>query len=149
MGFQRTSVLALFVATASVASCVARPSSAPVASATVRVGACDTVSTMRAGARPVLPSLPDTPPSTAAVVGTIRDRETGVALRQVVVRLHGPSDHTVATDSVGAFVISGLPPGIYSIETARIGYDVFVQSRVLRAGAVDTLQIAAQFRSCP
>src|SRR5205085_3112197 len=55
----------------------------------VPIQSCDTVSTVRNGPRPSLPTLLQLPSDSAGLVGTVADRQTGVAVGGAVIRLRG------------------------------------------------------------
>lgn len=115
----------------------------------VPVPGCDTVSTMRTGPRPSLPNVGRLASDSAALVGTVADRQTGVALTGVVVRLRGLASRDVVSDSRGAFAISPVPPGRFSVAAMYIGYDGFRSVIELEPGRTDTLQVGLQYRACP
>ncbi len=124
----------------------ARPQSTQ---AIVLIQSCDTVSTVRNGPRPSLPTLLPLPSDSAGLVGTVADRQTGVALGGAVIRLGGSTSRDAVSDSVGAFSISAVPPGRYSFAAMRIGYDRFTSTIELERGGVDTMRIGLLYRACP
>lgn len=115
---------------------------------TVPIGSCDTVSTVLTGPPPRLPAFSFSS-SAAAVVGTVQDRQTAVAVQGAVVQLRGSVAHDVGTDANGGFSVSDLPSGDYTVSVVRVGYDAVRDSIRLTGGRVDTVRYAMQYRSCP
>ena len=75
---------------------------------------------------PITPALAQggTAPSAASATlqGVVSDSNSGSGVGGVGVVLAGPASYHTATDSFGAFMISGVTPGIYSITASANGY---------------------------
>lgn len=112
----------------------------------VDIPACDTVSRARYGYFPQRPAIKSVQ-GAAAIVGTIRDGATGVALVGVSVRL-APVGRMTETDSLGGFFFEGLVNGQYVVSTAARRY-AFWQRAVEVTTTVDTLSIALRYYHCP
>src|ERR1700742_3767719 len=54
--------------------------------------------------------------------GVVKDSIGGEALEKASVSLKGPKRFTVLTDAKGAFSISGVPAGNYSLSVVFVGY---------------------------
>ena len=141
--------LCVFALLASVGTLACQATARPPRDVLVPVQGCDTVSTVRVGNRPALPPAPPLSADAAALVGTVADRQTGVALIGAVVRLRGPASREAVSDSLGSFAVSPLPSGRFSVQVVRIGYDPFTGSVDLEPGRADTLRIGLQYRACP
>ena len=69
------------------------------------------------------------PQDSFAIVGTVRDANTGVngqniGVPNVAFGLSGPIQATTATDGAGTFMFRDLPPGRYQLTPLPIGYTV-------------------------
>lgn len=80
----------------------------------------------------VLPAAAIAQQAGASLQGTVRD-EQGQPLPGAAVRARGPVDRGVVTDQAGAYTITNLPAGGYTVEVQAIGRDP--ESRRLGLGA--------------
>ncbi|RYY39386.1 MAG: TonB-dependent receptor [Chitinophagaceae bacterium] len=77
----------------------------------------------------------------ATLGGTVVDRNTQQPLAGISISLQ-PGGAGAATDSAGAFVLSGIPAGTYTVTATGVGYAArSYPNTVLNAGNVQTLTI--------
>ena len=77
---------------------------------------------------------------TGSIAGQVLDNANKQPLGGVNVFLEG-TFRGDATDSLGAFLISPIPPGNYTLKVEHIGYQVFRQEVSLRAGQALEVQV--------
>src|SRR5882757_11048698 len=56
------------------------------------------------------------------ISGVVKDSLGGEPLEKASISLKGPRRYTVLTDAKGAFAITGVPAGNYSVAIAFVGY---------------------------
>jgi hypothetical protein len=74
---------------------------------------------------------------TYTISGTITDSDTFSGIPGAMVQLKSDSNNTVSTistDSMGAYTITNVPPGTYSIEISADGYD---------SGTIDSVNVSS------
>ncbi len=73
-------------------------------------------------------------PGSSQISGIVKDSSGGLALSYATVALYPDTSHVVAagttTDDNGAFILSGLHPGVYRIEISLIGYSYKIISHL-------------------
>jgi hypothetical protein len=113
---------------------------------------CDTVPPPRAGLRAAAPPTSSPAVDSAALVGSVAERVTGLGVAYAEVRLAGERAGAVprvaVTDSAGGFAFTGVPPGRYLVAVRRIGYARDSAAVALRAGRSASLRFALQYRVC-
>src|SRR2546428_9631190 len=70
---------------------------------------------------------------TSTMIGDITDASTGKAVEGAVVVVRSPAlqgEQVGATEASGRYVITLLPPGVYSIHVEATGYKAFDQGEV-------------------
>lgn len=77
----------------------------------------------------------------ASLRGTVSSHETGRALQGAVVSVEELNRRTQANQS-GAFFLSGLPAGTYTVRVSLLGHGVYSASVELRAGSEVSLTIS-------
>jgi uncharacterized GH25 family protein len=111
------------------------------------------VGSVRVGVAPAAPRAVTIRVRPSAIAtGIVNDQATGRSLAGALVRIYqgssftlGPTSisFTTATDRNGRFNLGGLLPGLYTVETIRLGYNRSVRPEVrLVAGANDAIAIA-------
>jgi hypothetical protein len=85
-------------------------------------GLCDTTRQATHGSVPPRVRLELDPPH-GPLRGRVSDRTSRQPVSQAAVGLAGSHAHyAVQTDSAGVFVIDSMPPGWYTIQVARVGF---------------------------
>lgn len=80
-----------------------------------------------------------TQPTTGSVAGTVTDSATGAAIAGATVSV---GTATTTTDTAGAYVVSGLAGGTYTLGVSASGYVSASQSASITAGATTTSNAA-------
>jgi hypothetical protein len=139
---------------AALAACVRPPGAVP------SDAACDTVPRpLGAGERRA--AIPRAKlaaaPGRGALLGVIAEQGTDRPLAGQV-RLEAaagggapataPEPRTSATDDVGGFVLSGLPPGRYTLRATATGHRPGERLVEVRADAVDSARVELAYRAC-
>ncbi len=65
--------------------------------------------------------------TTGKITGKVVDKETGEPLLGVNVILEGGGGYGAATNADGFYVILNVPPGVYKLKTAMIGYTIVTE----------------------
>ena len=82
--------------------------------------------------------------ATATINGTVRD-STGAVIPDATVVLHANAtnlDQTTTTNSVGAYVISQIHPGEYSVKVTKTGFRTEVTNLSLNVNQTATVDLA-------
>jgi outer membrane receptor protein involved in Fe transport len=80
--------------------------------------------------------------ATASVSGTVTDT-TGAPVSGAGVLLTGPTSYSTTTNGKGAFAISNVAPGVYTVSISKAGYNTAVQNDIaLVAGQSQTLTVS-------
>ncbi len=75
--------------------------------------------------------------------GTVRDADFGVPLRDVTIRIDGPSPGAVKSDADGNFLITDVSPGTYSATASREGFVSEIQRGVvISAGSLREISLS-------
>ncbi|GAC1411976.1 MAG: hypothetical protein NVSMB53_08560 [Gemmatimonadaceae bacterium] len=99
--------------------------------------------------------FPESPPlrqGFGAIIGTLAD--SGGALPHYPIIASTPGDapnapHASATaDSIGGFVLNGLPPGRYKLLVRALGHLPDSRELEVTAGRVDTVRLSLQILDC-
>ena len=69
----------------------------------------------------------------------VKDSLSGSPLEKASILLKGTKNFTVLTDARGAFLVSGIPAGTYSVTIAFVGYKTFKQQGIAVTGAGITI----------
>jgi hypothetical protein len=77
----------------------------------------------------------------SAIVGTVREWETGQPLAGSNVRLRG-ADRSVTTDVEGRFVFPDVPYGVYVVEVDHLGYSTAREAFYLNGGSTANVEVA-------
>lgn len=82
--------------------------------------------------------------TTGVLSGTVKDKDSGTPVDNVVVTAKGPSQtYTATTDAQGFFVITGVEIGYYQVNLERVGYESLVDLDVnVTADATTHLPLA-------
>lgn len=80
-------------------------------------------------------------PPQGTIYGTVRDAQTGEPLARVRIALAGTAWQT-QTDPQGRFVLSGVPPGDYTLQAATVGYRMVRRAFTLAEGQQVEFEIA-------
>jgi len=85
-------------------------------------------------------ALAQSPTAVATLMGTVVDAATQAPLAEAQVIARGPAligEQSVLTDAFGAFEMTLLPPGTYSLSVTRGGFQTFSpEALVLKSGKV-------------
>lgn len=142
-GVGRLTILGLAACAAAATACIPSPSVA------IHSGpACDTVSTLRSGPRPAIPTAGKPSAATASLVGIVVDAQTGIGISQSVLRLDGVDRIEILTERDGSFVLAEVTPGMRAVRVLRIGYENYRDSVELHANRVDSLVIRLRYYAC-
>jgi sugar lactone lactonase YvrE len=80
------------------------------------------------------------PATTGQVSGNVVDQATGTPLAGVQVQLTGAGTASTSTDSSGAFTLTGMAPGSYTVQVSLAGYTpVTLNNVAVTAGVVSSL----------
>lgn len=110
--------------------------------------ACDTVSTLRSGPRPAIPTVGEPLAGRASLVGIIVDSQTGIGISQAVLRLDGVNLVEIVSERDGSFIIANTEPGRRAVRVLRIGYESSRDSVALHANRVDSVVIQLKYYAC-
>jgi outer membrane receptor protein involved in Fe transport len=81
--------------------------------------------------------------ATATLSGHVTDAQ-GAPLAGVTITMRGPSTYTATTDAAGAFSVSSVTPGLYSVTATKAGYNSATDVIALTAGQSQSVTIALQ-----